>query len=251
VAALDRAWQQIRDRHAEVPPVVLILGPSPSRASARRRQLGHYRTAGWSLREPATDLGRLRAAQEATDRAVERGDLCASMTARSELIGLQLGAVYRERDTALGEVLIATEGLANGARWVFAVLLHEASHAVAEQRGIKETSRQGRYHNHRFKLIAEELGLEGDWDHEIGWSLTTLSEEATAEYATALGGLKAALAGRAGPDDRAAAAADRGPVCGCGNWRPARPRRRGKAIVAGTIMCEACFGNDRATGQTG
>ena len=29
VAALDRAWQEIRRRHEEVPPVVLLVGPSP------------------------------------------------------------------------------------------------------------------------------------------------------------------------------------------------------------------------------
>jgi hypothetical protein len=46
VAALDRAWQDIRRRHEEVPPVVLLVGPSPSRLGARRRTLGYFTPVG-------------------------------------------------------------------------------------------------------------------------------------------------------------------------------------------------------------
>ena len=52
---------------------------------------------------------------------------------------------------------------------------HEAAHAIACQRGIKDTSRQGRYHNSRFKAIAEEVGLDVSRDPEWGWSVTALS----------------------------------------------------------------------------
>ena len=49
--------------------------------------------------------------------------------------------------SARPEVFIATELLADGAADVFGVLLHEAAHAIAAARDIKDTSRQGRYHN--------------------------------------------------------------------------------------------------------
>ena len=51
------------------------------------------------------------------------------------------------------------EGLRRGARAVLGTLLHEAAHGVATTRGIKDTSRQGRYHNRRFAELAAELGI--------------------------------------------------------------------------------------------
>lgn len=57
------------------------------------------------------------------------------------------------------EIMIGGEGLKRGAVDVLGTLLHEAAHAVAVVRGMQDTSRGGRYHNRRFKAIAEELGL--------------------------------------------------------------------------------------------
>jgi hypothetical protein len=47
-----------------------------------------------------------------------------------------------------------------GAVSTFGVLVHEAAHALAGARGIKDTSRGGTYHNGRFAELAAELGLE-------------------------------------------------------------------------------------------
>ena len=60
----------------------------------------------------------------------------------------------------LPEVFVGGEGLARGPADVLGTLLHEAAHALAHVRGIKDTSRQGRWHNARFKALAEELGTE-------------------------------------------------------------------------------------------
>lgn len=61
-----------------------------------------------------------------------------------------------------GELFIAGELLAGGGRVVIEVMLHEAAHALAASRGIKDTSAEGnRYHNKRFVALAEELGLRG------------------------------------------------------------------------------------------
>jgi hypothetical protein len=90
-------------------------------------------------------------------------------------------------------------------------------------------------------MIAEEVGLEGGRDPERGWSLMAMSEDAKAGYRDALMQLANALAGRPGPQDRAARAAVAGPVCACGEWVPVTRHRRPR-IVAGTVMCDVCSG---------
>jgi hypothetical protein len=70
----------------------------------------------------------------------------------------------------LPEVFVGGEGLARGPADVLGTLLHEAAHALAHVRGIKDTSRQGRWHNARFKALAEEIGIQVTRDASIGWS---------------------------------------------------------------------------------
>ena len=75
------------------------------------------------------------------------------------------------------ELFIAGELLAAGGRAVVEVMLHEAAHALATKRGIKDTSAAGnRYHNKRFVALAAELGLRGPDvpDKITGWSHCTL-----------------------------------------------------------------------------
>lgn len=62
-------------------------------------------------------------------------------------------------ETELAELFVGGEGLRRGAVGVLGTLLHEAAHGVAHTRGIKDTSRGGRYHNARFRAVGEELGL--------------------------------------------------------------------------------------------
>ena len=93
----------------------------------------------------------------------------------------------------LAEILISGEGLHRDPRAVLGTLLHEAAHALAAARGIKDTSRQHRYHNHQFKILAEELGLAVDHDQRIGWSLTIVPDPTAEIYAGWLVKLHAAL----------------------------------------------------------
>lgn len=79
-------------------------------------------------------------------------------------------------DHAVSELFIGGEGLQRDPAAVLATLLHEAAHGIAFTRGIKDTSRQGRYHNTKFKAIAEELGLEVTDKPGIGWSGTTATK---------------------------------------------------------------------------
>jgi Single-strand binding protein family len=59
------------------------------------------------------------------------------------------------------EVLVGGEGLQRGPVDVLGTLLPEAAHGLAQARDVRDTSRQGRYHNRRYATLAGELGLEG------------------------------------------------------------------------------------------
>jgi hypothetical protein len=119
-------------------------------------------------------------------------------------------------------------------------MLHEAAHTVAKHRLIKDTSRQGRYHNSRFKTVANELGLTGDRTPQRGWSIGDVPEGTRVLYAAAIADLELALAGRRVTDDAAAAAVARGPRCGCGQWIASSRRRRRLAPSAGAVICSVC-----------
>lgn len=94
-----------------------------------------------------------------------------------------------EADGRLHEFFLASEALAKGATQVLQTTIHEAAHTLSKARGIKDTSRQGRWHNAEFKKAAEELGLEhkGKAAHKShGFSFVTLTEGTKAKYADLL-----------------------------------------------------------------
>jgi hypothetical protein len=147
-----------------------------------------------------------------------------------------------------GEVLIAGELLAPGggnqphldveAR-VLGTLLHEAAHALASVRGIKDTSRGGRYHNVRYRGLAEEVGLScATCEH--GWCFTGPTDETMRDYAAELGALRLALVGFRAPES-AGAKRKKGvsgwlkATCGCRSIRVARA-----TFEMGEIECVAC-----------
>lgn len=95
-------------------------------------------------------------------------------------------------DLALGEMFMAGETLAKGARQVLQTMLHEAAHVLARVRDLKDTSRQGRWHNGTFRTLAEEMGLQHkqpNADSAHGFSFVTLTEQTEAKYADLLDGL--------------------------------------------------------------
>jgi hypothetical protein len=91
------------------------------------------------------------------------------------------------------ELFIGGEGLARGATATLGTLLHEAAHGIAATRGVQDTSRQGRYHNHRFAAIAEEVGIEVQHSESLGWSTTTVPDETAATYADEVNALDEAI----------------------------------------------------------
>lgn len=161
--------------------------------------------------------------------------------------GLRLGHFAAGRWSAaggggtLGEVFVAGEGLDRGAADVLTTLLHEAAHALAHERGIADTSRQGRYHNRRFRALGEELGLHVERHPQLGWTLTTILPATARVYATELARLERALVAHrarelAPPEQRAR---DRNPVaavCSCGR----RIRVAAGVLARGPVICGVC-----------
>lgn len=82
---------------------------------------------------------------------------------------------------------------ASPAEDVLVTLLHEACHVWALLTGVKDTSRDGRYHNRRFGEIALAIGLAVEKDDRIGHQTPGLSSWARADYADLLGELESGL----------------------------------------------------------
>lgn len=81
----------------------------------------------------------------------------------------------------LPEVFIGTEAMQMGAEQVMCTLRHEAAHALAKVRDIKDVRADGRFHTKAFKKIAEEdMGLVIEEAPGIGWSVSSYSEETRA-----------------------------------------------------------------------
>ena len=102
------------------------------------------------------------------------------------------GRWYVEHDER-AEVMISGEALRLTPAEVLAVILHEAAHALAYARGIKDTSRQGRYHNKQFKTHADELGLAVEHDQRNGWSASKITHDAEHAYDDQLTALAEAM----------------------------------------------------------
>jgi hypothetical protein len=159
---------------------------------------------------------------------------------------LKLGHFAAERWQRAGdrlpEMFIGGEGLARGARPVLGTLLHEAAHGVATTRGIQDTSRQGRFHNTRFRALAGELGLVVEQTASIGWSATKVPDTTATLYRADLRRLGAALVayrhgeGTSGLGGRVSSNNGVAARCECGR----RIRVAEAVLAAGPIICSLC-----------
>lgn len=94
---------------------------------------------------------------------------------------------------SVGEVTIIERALGKDATDLVDLVLHIAAHAIATVRGVKETARNGGYHNKRFFSIAQELGLDVEQGGNNGWCRTTATVETLALYQQQHDALAAAL----------------------------------------------------------
>jgi hypothetical protein len=244
VAALEHAWHAIRTRHPQVPAVVIVLATGSIGAPRGSLRLGHFAAMRW---DHDTTSG--------SDPVNGQGESA-------------------DRREALPEVFVGGEGLALGPVDVLGTLLHEAAHALAHTREIKDTSRQGRYHNRRYAALATELGLTVTDTRTIGWSDTRVPQATATEYAEVIDHLRVALtiqrraehaltavpAGPDQPDDQDQNGDDDDQehggrksngnptpcVCGCGR----RIRVAPTVLDLGPIICSLCAQNFMPAGRT-
>ncbi|SCK36638.1 hypothetical protein H181DRAFT_03079 [Streptomyces sp. WMMB 714] len=156
-------------------------------------------------------------------------------------------------DLAAPESLIGESSSACGSGLSFERLLHEAVHGIAAARGIRDTSRAGRYHNRRFLAIAEELGLvHPEEPHpSSGFSLVTPSPDTRRRYRPTSERLQRALAAYSAATETDTGSSFRGPaarhgssgggvrvkaVCDCGRNVRVVP----SVLAQAPIMCGAC-----------
>lgn len=88
----------------------------------------------------------------------------------------QLEALKKEE--GFYEINICAEYLARPFEQVAETLLHEMVHLYNLQIGVQDTSRNGTYHNKKFKEAAEQHGLTVEKDAKYGWTITKLNPEA-------------------------------------------------------------------------
>jgi hypothetical protein len=150
---------------------------------------------------------------------------------------------WHHDNTEHAEVMISGEGLRRTPPDVLATLLHEAAHALADARGITDTSRQGRYHNRKYAALAAELGLDVKEDTQFGWTITTISAATAQRYETQLSDLADAMTlwrenehvpGAKKRDTNLIAAS-----CPCGR----KIRVAASTLKEAKIRCEACTGS--------
>lgn len=148
---------------------------------------------------------------------------------------------WQHGEQALAEVLISGEGLKRPVEEVFTTLLHEAAHALADVRGIKDTSRQGRWHNQKFAALASELGLDTTKDPRIGWSPCTLRQETATTYKSVLAELKKALIAYRHPEMVAGTTTkNNNNAIACACQCPRRIRVAKQVLEEGDITCGVC-----------
>lgn len=75
------------------------------------------------------------------------------------------------------EISIASEQLSRPIEEVTATLLHEMVHLWNLQNGIQDCSRNGTYHNRKFKKKAEEVDLKIEHHELYGWTITSPTEK--------------------------------------------------------------------------
>lgn len=155
-------------------------------------------------------------------------------------LGHFAAARWRAGAEEIPELFVGGEGLERGAVELLGTLLHEAAHGLGSVRGIADTSRQGRYHNARYRVLAEELGLEVRRVGSIGWSETAVLADTERRYRRVLRRLQSALVvyRHAEPRRQGRASNNNGQslVCSCRR----RIRVASSVAATGPIVCGVC-----------
>ena len=84
--------------------------------------------------------------------------------------------IWKDEYDAYYEINISAEYLNRPVENIISTLIHEMCHLYAMVNNIKDTSNGNRYHNKRFKEIAEQRDLKISHGQTIGWSITEPTE---------------------------------------------------------------------------
>lgn len=142
------------------------------------------------------------------------------------------------------EIMLSGESLQRGAVPTLGTILHECAHALAHTRGVKDTSNNGRYHNKKFKEIAEEVGIEVESAPTLGWSLTSVPEDTTFLYEDGIERLAAALTTYRAPKSNVTEKKPRKTTkfkvqCGCED--PVTVSKQWFERHESSLMCQDCM----------
>lgn len=144
--------------------------------------------------------------------------------------------VWKRKDGEAYELNIAAEVLDYPIEETLDTMLHEMVHLYCRENGIKEVSRGGKYHNRRFKEIAEAHGLQCVPCGQYGWN--TAPGDNLVEYALSKGWNEIRI-GRSGPSGRGYQVSPVGELM-IGGKRPSSTRK---------YICPRCGQSVRATRQ--
>lgn len=90
-----------------------------------------------------------------------------------------INKIWRTEDKRISkyEINITAEYLNRDITEVIQTLIHEMVHLYCSENDIKETSRNGNYHNKKFKDYAERVGLNVEKSKSSGFNITSLRPE--------------------------------------------------------------------------
>lgn len=205
VATLERAWTNIQRHNPDVPNAVIVVA---SGTEGKQPKTGHYSRLRWK-------------------------DVATSQKKKGS---------RRPITKPMAEILIGGEGLGNGAADVLDTLLHEATHAMAGMRGIDDCSRQGRYHNAKFRELATEIGLTAKKDGANGFADTSLTPTTEKKYKRTIAAIRKAITKVRAPNQKrgAKASPSRMKLAECSCEEPRKIRLAEKTFEADAITCGGC-----------
>lgn len=93
------------------------------------------------------------------------------------------GKVWKRKDSETYEMNIAAEVLDQNLEEIIDTLLHEMVHLYCRENGIQEVSRGGKYHNGKFKELAERCNLICIKAGQYGWNTQGTGNDKLTEYA--------------------------------------------------------------------
>ncbi len=87
------------------------------------------------------------------------------------------GKVWKSKNGEKYELNLGAGTIGRPIEETVSTMLHEMVHIYNLMHDIQDCSRGNTYHNKKFKIKAEEVGLKIDHDPRIGWSITSPSDD--------------------------------------------------------------------------